>query len=144
MKALERIYHRFELWEDNRYGMYEKTCFMDDHQMMIDCQVLLSCPEWLYEAMSQVTHSWFHSSEHNLSNSNRNRQAWLGQAACCIVHGAPEYLTKLAWHRLTAKQQAAANAVADEVIEVWEIKHSRGYFAWERLASGTMCSRQHA
>lgn len=138
---MNRIYHPYTLWEDHESGMYTATCFMDNHRMITECEVLLKCPEWLYESMSFVTHGWFYSSEHNLTNVNRNRQAWLGQAACCLTHGAPEYLTKLAWHNLSKQEQDAANKIADEVIEVWVEKHQRGYFAWEKLNSLKMCSR---
>lgn len=140
---IERVFHPFNKWEDYRWGMYDKTCFMDDEQMVNECIVLLSCPEWLYEAMSFVSHNWIYSAEHNLSNVNRNRQAWLGQAACNMTHGAPEYLTKIAWNSLTSTQQAAANAVADEVIQVWEEKHKRGYWSWLRSElERTSCKQQ--
>jgi hypothetical protein len=139
---IDRIYHSYLLWEDYKLGMYEKTCYMDEQRIVQECIQLLSCPEWLYETMSFVTHNWFYSTEHNLSNTNRNRQAWLGQAACNMAHGAPEYITKQAWHFLSLKQQDAANKVADEVIEVWEDKHSRGYFAWAKLNSENQCLMQ--
>ncbi len=129
---MERIYHPFNLWEDNRYGMYEKTCFMDDHQMISDCESLLRSPQWLMESMKFVSHNWLFSAEQNLTNTNRNRQAWLGQAACCFSHGAPEYLTKTAWHNLSDQERRAANAVADEVIQDWEEKFKRGYFSWQK------------
>lgn len=137
---IEQIFHPFNKWECNQLGMYKKTCFMDDHKMIQDCMELLGCPEWLYEAMSMVTHGWFYSCEHFLSNTARNRQAYLGQAACCLVHGAPEYLTKQAWGMLTEDQRIAANKIADEVLEVWEEKHSRGYFKWEKDTLSKTCS----
>jgi len=108
--------------------MYKKTCFMDEAKMIADCEATLSCPQWLEESMCFVAHAWEKSAEHNLSNTARNRQAWLGQAACCFSHGAPEYLTKIAWNNLTDEQRAAANAVADAVIADWETR-------WLRLNS---------
>lgn len=125
---IEQVFHPYNKWEDFKWGMYEKTCFMDEHQMITECEMILKCPQWLWESMTFVSHNWLYAAEHNLTNVNRNRQAWLGQAACCFSHGAPEYLTKLAWHNLTAEQQAAANAVADDVIADWENKYKTGYF----------------
>lgn len=136
---MNRVFHRFEKWEDLKAGMYERTCFMDDTRMVQECFELLTCPEWLHEAMVMAAWSWTHSAEHNLTNPARNRQAWLGQAACCLMHGAPEYLTKQAWHLLSDKQQAEANAVADGVIETWSELQERGYFEWLRSASKKMC-----
>lgn len=123
--SIIRIYHPFDVWEDHKLGMYQKKCFMDEHKMVSDCEVLLSCHQWLWESMQFVAHNWKYAAEHNLSNLNRNRQAWLGQAACCFTHGAPEYLTKEAWNNLTDEQRAAANKVADEVIALWESRQQR-------------------
>ena len=110
---IQRIFHPFEKWEDYLWGMYEKTCYMDETRLTHECAQLLSCPPWLYETMIFVSQNWFYSAEHSLTNLNRNRQAWLGQAACNMAHGAPEYITKLAWNNLlTANQQNAANQVA--------------------------------
>lgn len=125
---ITRIFHPYEVWEDFREGMYKKTCFMDEAKMIADCEVTLSCPQWLEESMRFVAHAWKKAAEHNLSNTARNRQAWLGQAACCFSHGAPEYLTKIAWNNLTDEQRFAANGVADAVIADWEAK-------WLRLNS---------
>lgn len=125
---IERVYHSYDKWEDYKNGMYEKTCYMDDHSMIVACRETLACPELLWECMQFVSHQWIHASEHHLSNTNRNRQAWLGQAACCLMDGAPEYITKLAWHSLSDKQRERANQVADEVINEWEEKYKEGYF----------------
>lgn len=125
---IERIYHPYFNWEDFEFGMYEKTCYMDETQLMWECALLLKCPEWLWESMQYVSHNWVISSEHHLTNTQRNRQAWLGQAACCFVHGAPEYVTKLGWHKLIEKEKRLANDVADAVISEWEEKHLNGYF----------------
>lgn len=131
---IERVYHSYDSWEDYQFGMYERTCFMDDHQMIHDCMATLACPRWLWECMIFVSHNWGHAAEHNLTNYHRNRQAWLGQAACFFAHGAPEYLTKAAWGMLSHKQQDEANAVADEVIKDWEDKYKMGnYFSWQKL-----------
>jgi hypothetical protein len=129
---IERIYHQYDMWEDFMEGMYKKTCFMDEHQMAADCEAILSCPQWLEESMKFVAFNWVRAAEHNLTNMARNRQAWLGQAACCFALGAPEYLTKEAWGRLTEAQQKAANDVADYVIEMWEQRHKRNLH-WLKL-----------
>jgi hypothetical protein len=122
---MERIYHPFQEWEDFREGMYKTTCFMDAESMVRECAATLACPQWLNECMMFVVVNWERAAEQNLTNLSRNRQAWLGQAACCCMHGAPEYITKLAWNTLTETQQAAANAVADECIAWWDARHMR-------------------
>ena len=136
---IERVFHPFTNWEDYAFGMYEKTCFMDEHSLMVDCEVLLKDPSWLYESMGWAVYQWSHAAEHNLTNLNRNRQAWLGQAACCFMHGAPEYITKMAWHNLTSEEQARANAVADEIIEHFETMYSRGALPWQKSPLKRTC-----
>ena len=128
----ERVFHHYRKWEDYKFGMYEKTCFMDETKMIVDCEIILRCPEWLWESMTFVSHQWQYSAEQNLLNLNRNRQAWLGQAACCFTHGAPEYLTKKAWNNLNQKQQEIANSVADDVLNDWENKYKMKYFSWQK------------
>lgn len=129
---MERVFHPFTKWEDLQMGMYEKTCFMDDTSMVEAAGATLGCPNLLWECMQFVSHNWAHSAEHNLTNVKRNRQAWLGQAACCFIDGAPEYLTKLAWNNLTDEQRNKANIVADEVIQEWEWKYKQRYFPWQK------------
>lgn len=70
--------------------------------------------------MQSVTTSWPVATQHNLSNRSMNRQAWLGQAACCLAEGVPEDATRFAWRTLTEHEQNEANAVADYVINKWE------------------------
>jgi hypothetical protein len=116
---MKKVYHNYLNWEDWKHGMFN---LKDDNesvsiQKAID---LLSNPSALKAVMRHVAYYWKCSAEMNLTNRNRNRQAWLGQAACCYQYKVPEYLTKRAWHLLSEDQQRAANAVADQVIEAWE------------------------
>jgi hypothetical protein len=73
--------------------------------------------------MQAVVREWKHSAEVNMSNIGCNRQAWLGQAACCYATGAPDFVTKMAWRSLTDEQRAAANQAADNVIKEWDKEH---------------------
>lgn len=135
---MDRVYFHFKDWEDREFGMYETTCFMDEQKMIQDCVQLLNCPSWLWECMTFVTHNWPNSTAQQLTNIHRNRQAWLGQAACCFAHGAPEYITKKAWNLLSDVYQRKANDVADDVIMDWEQKYKAGYFSGKNI-SGLKC-----
>lgn len=86
---------------------------------------LLSNCAMLDLAMAKVLLLWEMSAEQNLSNRSRNRQAWLGQAACCMVCGATEQMTKSAWHRLSLAEQEAANAVADKILFEWDAYYAK-------------------
>ena len=133
---MEREFTNYKTWEDAKMGMYETTCFMDQENMILECETLLKCPEWLEEAMKFCAFSWKNSANHHLTNIHRNRQAWLGQAACCMTHGAPEYITKIAWGRLKESQQKIANTIADEIIKTFEeLKANEKLFEQKRSRS---------
>lgn len=127
---MERIYHPYTAWEDYHAGMYESTCYMDPERLIVECASMLSCPQWLEESMRFVLIQWEKACEHHLTNTHRNRQAWLGQSACCLILGAPENITKQAWNRLTPQQQKEANDVADFCIKMFEEKME---IRWQKL-----------
>ena len=119
---MERIYHHYLLWEDYKKGLYDKAkrLMEEEEKMSSLAKGLLSNPV-LFENMAlRVISEWKHSSEVNLSNTSRNRQAWIGQASCCYAYKIPEYITKLGWHLMTEEEQSQANRIADVVIKKWE------------------------
>ncbi len=119
---MKRTFHHHDKWEDHKAGMYAITC--DNQSGAIQrAKQLLSNPYMLETYMRAAATFWTFSAEHNLSCISRNRQAWLGQAACCYFAGCPEYTTKMAWRLLTDKQRDEANAVADKIIEEWEERY---------------------
>ena len=122
-KPISRVYHHYTKWEDHAHGMYQITT--GDNDIIInDAASLLKDDERLLKAMRHVAFQWKHSAQINMTNRNRNRQAWLGQAACCHEVNAPEELTKKAWGTLTTEERNAANAVADRVIIEWEERYN--------------------
>lgn len=121
---MKRIYYRYELWEDYHNGMYEDGNSPD---LVLRAMRLLSSVRSLIKAMRYVAFRWVCAAEMNLSNANRNRQAWLGQAACSYAHKVPENLTKEAWRRLPQSVRDRANRIADLVIMEWEILHDAGF-----------------
>lgn len=117
---MKRIFHHYEKWEDWKDGLYRRTLTPAEDTIVSRAARLLRTPVMLKYAMTHCAFQWGHAADVNLSNSSRNRQAWLGQAACCYVVGASESLTKAAWHRLSTAEQDEANKVADYVIALWE------------------------
>lgn len=104
-------------WEDYKAGMY--SCHpSSDESAVMDAVLLLRDRNRLTAAMRSVTVQWVNACEVNLSQPPNNR-SWLGQAACCIVLGTPEHLTRTAWGRLTDDERLVANAIADRVIDQW-------------------------
>jgi hypothetical protein len=121
---MKKVYHHYKKWEDNTHGMFLMKC--DDEESKVKKSIfLLSHPKLLKKYMMITSNKWVYSAEMNLSNKNMNRQAWLGKSACCLYSGAPEYVTASAWKSLTENQRTKANAVADEVIAVWESNYEK-------------------
>lgn len=121
---MKRIYHHFEKWEDWKHGFFS-TCSPNlEFDLADNAYALLSNCDLLRNAMLSVIEKWPRAAEVNLSHNSGNRQAWLGQGACCLTDGVPADVTKLAWHRLTEQQQNEANGVADEIIALWEKEHA--------------------
>jgi hypothetical protein len=122
---LKRIYHHYEKWEDWRNGMYSVSPTSMVNQLVDSAKNLLNTTSEFYYIASKVISDWTNSCEQNLTNRNRNRQAYIGQASCCFNSGTPENLTKLAWHQLSSTQQNEANAIADKIILKWEKTHAQ-------------------
>ena len=117
---MKRIYHPYQSWEEVPYGMYRMDIeSLERDDLVNEAIYLLSNPDKLKLYMQFTIAEWPNSTEHNMTNPSRNKQAWLGQAACCLFAKVPEECTKQAWSMLTDEQREAANAVADDVIENW-------------------------
>jgi hypothetical protein len=122
-----RVYHHYELWEDWQHGLYRESTAgeVGDAELIHLAAELLRDTEGLQWAMCHVAFNWPHAAEQNLTNPSRNKQAWLGQAACCWAEGVPEQLTKQAWWTLTEEERRRANLIADAVYADWRTGRDR-------------------
>ena len=108
-------------WECWQAGMYRNATPLEESAgVCVACSILGDTVAFLDAAM-RVVDEWTTTSAVHLSNSGINRRAWLGRASCCLVGGVPEQIVRTAWWRLTVDQQAAANAVADRIIDQWKL-----------------------
>jgi hypothetical protein len=119
--------HPWWVWEDHKDGMY--TLAAGWQAKIPEARELLADPGRLEPAMQAVIDAWPISAEHQLTNTEQNRRAWLGQAACRLSIRAPALATRAAWPQLTDDQRAAANACAARVIREWETDHAGGQSA---------------
>ena len=117
-QLIKRIYHPYYLWEEvktNMYGYVENR-----NKSEIDCIEFLNDTEAFGNAMLAVVNEWKFSCEHNLTNIDSNRRAWLGQAACAYAINIPEDVVRFAWFQISTDKQNAANQKAEEAIMKWE------------------------
>lgn len=66
-------------------------------EMLKDAIKFTGDPNLYGRAMLRVIKEWKHSCEHNLTNTEQNRKAWLGHAACAYALGFPEDVVREAW-----------------------------------------------
>lgn len=126
---MKRIYNHYSTWEDWKSGILETNFNEKDTELLTyKAKSLLCNPKEFYNIGIKVISEWVFSAEQNLSNSSRNRQAWIGQACCCYKYKVPEYITKYAWRLMTFEQQEEANAIADDIIKLWEEKNAKKIF----------------
>lgn len=128
--TMRREHYRYELWEDYQAGMYRPTCPGDELALQAQSAGLLSEPADFERIGREMVAAWPIAARQALTHVASNRRAWVGQAACCYAHGAPDYITKRAWWELAPDVQDAANETADQVIRWWEVTaHAQTLFA---------------
>ena len=115
-KAISPKWESPDLWECNINKMYDNSKNID----MIQQSKELLTSDCCYEKMKQVTIEWKTSTMVNFTNKMFNPVSWLGQAACCLNHGAKSSETVGAWLKMTKEEQQKANDIAKEVIEEWK------------------------
>ena len=137
-KKIERIYHRWELWECYRAGFFEvnppKGMTTEDCQNKY-AEFLIDLPRFKNAAL-RVINEWKYSTEHNLSNDSMNRIAWIGQSAMCIETGIPAKY-RGGYHLLNEDEQKAADNVALEVINHYMKINGYQEYTMESIKSKT-------
>ena len=118
---MHQIYHRYEKWEDFRFGMWRDLGKGERAVLVERCLNFIRETDLFRAAMNRVIKEWPICSEHNLSNVKSNRRSWIGQAACSIELNCPEDITREAWGLLDPKLQIKANKSADKIIRKWEL-----------------------
>lgn len=120
---MERIYHRYELWEDYPAGFYDNVSGKNKKELINKVIELFSSESKTREYMNRVINEWPYSCEHNLTNPAMNQIAYLGQGACCIYAGVPSSITMEAWYMVDKKFRDQADKIAEEIINEYKTKN---------------------
>lgn len=119
---MKRVFYHYKSWEDYKNGMYKNS--IPNAELINQSINILSNSELLYSKMEEVVNRWIYATEHNLTDKGRNRNAWLGQSACCIANNKiSENITKIAWNSLNKNTQKKANMIAELIIKNWELNY---------------------
>lgn len=121
-EKIRRIFHHYELWEDYKNGMWDIVSSNVKKQSLQKAIDFTGNHKLYGSFMLKVLETWPIACEHNLSDTNQNRQAWIGHAACSLAINITEDVTREAWSHLTPTQQDLSNNEADIAISQWETK----------------------
>lgn len=119
---MKQVYKHYTMWEDYQNGMYNTSINNEDYYIQKAIEILKS-DKLFYRSAKSVLEKWKIASMVNLTNKNCNKQAWIGQSSCCICYKVPEYLTRIAWSRLSDEERDNANKVADRIIYKFNQKY---------------------
>jgi hypothetical protein len=135
---IQRIYHRWEVWECYPAGFFEEH--PPEGMTEEDCQNIyaefLRNLKLFKSCAYRVLNEWPSSTEHNLTNPNMNRIAWIGQSSICIQYGIPSKY-RGGYHLLTLRQQKDADVAALEVINHWMFTRGQAPFTIRTIKSRT-------
>jgi hypothetical protein len=120
----KQYFIKYTEWEDYKHGFYNTTVpsYLSESELIERSVNLLSDKEKFNDKCKIVLQRWINSAKVNLTNPETNHKAWLGQAACCYNHLAPNYITRMAWCLLDEKTQRIANRIAKKNIDEFIIK----------------------
>ena len=135
---IQRVYHRWEKWECYPAG------FFNEHppkgMTTDDCQAkyaeFLKDLKLFKSSAQRVISEWPNSTEHNLTNPNMNRIAWIGQSSVCIHYGIPAKY-RGGYHLLSKQDQLNADLIALEVINYWAFWKGEPPFTLQTIKSRT-------
>lgn len=121
---MKQIFHPWDKWEDHKHGFYDNISGRDKKEMINKVVEMFTDSELTEICMRKVAKEWVFSCEHNLTNLNMNRIAYLGQAACCVFAGVPCSITMEAWNLVPEEKRKIADLIADKIIKEWEVKYA--------------------
>lgn len=116
---MNQIFHHYEKWEDWKCGFYDS---LNGEEKEIAGEIVVevfSNPHYTELLMNNVIKKWPYSCEQNLSNSNMNRIAWLGQSCLCLEFGIPQTITMNNWRNVPKEFRDKADNIAKQIIENW-------------------------
>jgi hypothetical protein len=135
---IQRIYHRWEKWEDYPAGFFNEQ--PPKGMTIEDCQnkyaEFLRDLKLFKKSAYRVIDEWPNATEHNLTNPNMNRIAWIGQSSVCIHYGIPSKY-RGGYHLLSEKEQLQADSIALEIINYWMFIHGEPPFTLNTIKSRT-------
>lgn len=123
---MKRIFHSWDKWEDYKHGFYGGLEYPKDNTLELYASLLKDLTKF-EAALKIIVSSWVYSCEHNLSNENMNRIAYLGQASCALIYNVPHNISMSGYNLLTKEEQESADKLAETYLNLWleKYEHSK-------------------
>lgn len=117
---MKRIFHTWDRWECFRCGFFDENPpdGLTHGTAVESYQSFLRDIPRFKSALRRVLSEWPISCEHNLTNENMNRIAWLGQAAACISMRLPSRY-RSGYNLLFDNEKVAADGAALDALNEW-------------------------
>lgn len=124
---MNRVFHPWDKWEDFRNNFYGGIVFdyPKDNTLKLYADLLIDLDKF-ESALKIIIKDWKYSCEHNLTNVAMNRIAYLGQAACALVHKVPHSVSMGGYNLLTDDQKQKADAMAKKYLDLWTENYTKG------------------
>lgn len=118
-----QMYIPYWEWEDWLNGMWSRLPPQEESDMLEIVTEFTGDHVRYGEAMKRVVKEWPKTMLNSLTNTSINPRAFVGHCACCLELGCPEYITRMAWKKLTEQQRKDADAVAQRVVDEWRVEY---------------------
>jgi len=120
---MNRVFHPYDKWEDYRHNFYGGVQEYDKDNTLERYASLLKDSDKFEAALQVIIRDWPYACEHNLTNENMNRIAYLGQAACALIYNVPHNVSMGGYNLLTLSEQKTADAMAKKYLDLWTEKY---------------------
>lgn len=134
---IEPVYLPYWKWEDTLMYHPPKYESEEERQADIDTVISFFSDQPLFRKTSkEMVKAYPNACIHNLTKTNMNRIAYIGQASVFFKYGIPEEVTREAWGYIPEETRRKANSTAKETLDEWEIEYIKDNDGQECLFSG--------
>lgn len=123
---IEPVYLPYWEWEDIK--MYHPPETDEDRANGIKTVIdFFTDPDLFRDASREMIKAFPKACLHNLTKTNMNRIAYIGQASVFYKYGISEEVTREAWGYLTDEIRKKANATAQVTLDEWETEYEKNH-----------------
>lgn len=126
---MTKEYYPYWDWEDFKNGMYDLPENEFDVIDISKCVNVFTDLQLFESIAINVFKDWEKCTRQNLTNTNLNRNAWLGRACCSYHFSIKEKTTRNAFNTITTTQKNIINNLATKLINqfVLNLKNDKQY-----------------